>query len=311
MPALTVAFCTFNRARRLERLVAALRAQQCPVDFDILAVNNNSRDDTLATLAHLQAQPGAPLRYVTEAEPGIVPARNRALQEAADSTYLVFIDDDELPHPGLLMAAYDALANEGADCVGGKVEIDFQPHGRPAWLGNDLLGFLAAVDHGPQAFWIRDASTPVWTSNIAYRLSYLQTHDLRFDARYNRQGNSATSPGGGEDHVMLARLLELQARIRYRPDMCVDHGVEIERLNRRYFVRLHYRAGLRKGLHELPAYTRTCLGVPPFLVAQSLTHSAKALLMLLALRDGWLRQAMNAAHALGLLTGYRQRHEAR
>lgn len=307
MPTLTVAFCTFNRAARLARLVAALRAQQCPVEFDILAVNNNSRDDTLATLDRLQAQPGAPLRYVTESEPGIVPARNRALLEAANSTYLVFIDDDELPHPGLLQAAYDALEHEGADCVGGRVEIDFTPHGRPAWLGDDLLGFLGAVDHGSQAFWIRDAGTPVWAGNIGYRLAYLQTHDLRFDARYSRQGNSAASPGGGEDHVMLARLLELQARIRYRPDMCVDHGVEMERLNRRYFLRLHYRAGLRKGLHELPAYARTWLGVPPFLLAQSLTHSAKALLMLLTWRNGWLRQAMNAAHAMGLLTGYRQR----
>ncbi len=40
---LTFAFCTYNRADRLRTLVAAMRAQACPVPFEILAINNNSR----------------------------------------------------------------------------------------------------------------------------------------------------------------------------------------------------------------------------------------------------------------------------
>lgn len=307
MTALTVAFCTYKRADRLEKLVGALRAQSCPVPFEILAVNNNSPDATLEVLAGLQAQDGPPLRVVTETSPGIVPARNRVLTEAAGSDYLVFIDDDELPHPGLLDAAYDALAREGADCAGGRVRIDFAPHGRPRWLGDDLLGFLGAVDHGPEPFWIADERTPVWTSNIAYRMAFLREHGLRFDNRCNRQGSSASGVGGGEDHAMLCRLIEHRARIRYRPDMSVDHGVEPDRLNRRYFVRLHYLAGKRKGLNELPAYPRTVLGVPPFLAVQCVRHGAKTLAMLLAARRGWLRQAMNASHALGMSVGYKRR----
>jgi glycosyltransferase involved in cell wall biosynthesis len=121
MPTLTVAFCTFNRADRLEKLVAALRAQRCPVPFEILAVNNNSPDNTLGVLAHLQCQPGAPLRVVIETAPGIVPARNRALAESLDRDILVFIDDDELPQPGLLDAAYDAIVNEEVECAGVSV----------------------------------------------------------------------------------------------------------------------------------------------------------------------------------------------
>ena len=111
MSSLTVAFCTFKRANRLGQLVSALRAQSCPVPFDILAVNNNSPDDTLDVLERLQARPGAPLRVVTEHAPGIVPARNRALSESLDRDILAFIDDDELPRPGFLDAAYDAIVN--------------------------------------------------------------------------------------------------------------------------------------------------------------------------------------------------------
>src|SRR3569832_2663538 len=113
---LTFAFCTYNRASRLPSLVAAMRYQQCPVPFEILAVNNNSTDDTLTKLHALAAQPGAPLRIATEKSQGIVPARNRANEESLDSDELVFIDDDELPQPGLLMSAYDALTREGPKC---------------------------------------------------------------------------------------------------------------------------------------------------------------------------------------------------
>jgi glycosyltransferase involved in cell wall biosynthesis len=307
MPTLTVAFCTFKRADRLEKLVTELRAQSCPVPFEILAVNNNSPDNTLEVLALLQQQPGAPLHVVTEKSPGIVPARNRALTETLDRDILVFIDDDELPQAGLLEAAYDALAREGADCAGGRVLIDFAPHGRPHWLGDDLLGFLAAVDYGAQPFWITDERTPVWTSNIAYRTDFLREHGLHFDTRYNRKGASASDFGGGEDVVMLRRLLSLKARIRYRPDMTVDHGVEPTRLNRRYFLRLHYLAGVRKGVQELPNFARHVFGAPTFLYGQALRHTIKAAAMALTARPGALRQGMNATHGWGLIAGYRLR----
>ena len=305
MLTLTVAFCTYKRADRLEKLVAELRAQSCPVPFEILAVNNNSPDNTLDVLEHLQHKSGAPLRVVTEMAPGIVPTRNRALAETLDRDILVFIDDDELPRQGLLDAAYDAIVNEAAECAGGRVEMDFSMIGRPAWLGDELLGFLAAVDHGNEAFWIKSSGTPIWTANVAYDMRLFRNDPaLRFDTRYNREG---TDIGGGEDAMMLRALLERGTRIRYRPDMAALHAVEPWRLTRRYFLKLHYRAGLRHGQHQLPAYSKTMLGVPPFLASQFLRQAAKAIGMQIALRPGALRQGMNASHTLGTLLGYRSR----
>jgi glycosyltransferase involved in cell wall biosynthesis len=308
MPLLTFAFCTYNRADRLERLVAVMREQSCPVPFEILAINNNSPDNTLDVLAHLQRQPGTPLRVVTEMAPGIVPARNRALAETLDRDILVFIDDDELPQPGLLDAAYDAIVNEGAECAGGRVEMDFSIIGRPAWLGDELLGFLAAVDHGSEAFWIKSIDTPIWTANVAYNMRLFRNNPvLRFDARYNREG---TDIGGGEDVMMLRALLEHGTRIRYRPEMAVLHAVEAWRLHRRYFLKLHYLAGIRKR-HELPAYERALFGVPPFLFAQFARHLSRAIAMYILNKPGKLRQMMNATHALGLIKGCTMRNNSR
>ena len=298
---LTFAFCTYNRADRLENLVAAMRAQDCPVPFEILAVNNNSKDNTLAILEKLAAQSGAPLRFVTESAQGIVPARNRAIEESLNSDILVFIDDDELPQAGLLNAAYDAIVHEGAQCAGGRIEVDFTAHGRPAWLEDDLLGFLAEVKHGDMPFWITDDTTPVWTANISYDMRLFRDDPtLRFDRRYNREGADV---GGGEDAIMFRTLLSRGTKIRYRPDMVANHFVEPWRLKRSYFLMLHYRAGLRHGRHELETYPRTVLGVPPFLASQALTHSAKTISMGLLRRPGALRQAMNATHAWGMVCG--------
>ncbi len=306
---LTYAFCTFNRADRLDALVAAMRAQKCPIPFEILAVNNNSTDGTAAVLERLSALPGPPLRVVTESVQGIVAARNRAVEESLNSDIMVFIDDDELPLPGTLTGAVAAVVDEGAQCAGGRVQVDFSEHRRPSWLGDELLGFLAAVDYGETPFWITDLETPVWTANVAYDMRLFRDDpDLRFDQRYDRVGKGV---GGGEDVLMFRALIARRIPMRYRPDMCVLHDIEPWRLRRSYFLKLHYQSGYRYGLHELPAYGRTFLGMPPFLASQLGKKSFQALSMYALRRRGSLRQMMNAAHALGSIRGYLARGERR
>lgn len=302
---LTFAFCTYNRAERLACLVAAMRAQACPVPFEILAINNNSQDHTEEVLTSLAGQPGAPLRWVTEPVQGIVSARNRGIAEAMNSDILVYIDDDEIPLPGLIAAVVDAILNEGAQCAGGRIAIDFSKIVRPGWLDADVLGFLGALDHGPESLWIADSSRPVWAGNVAYDMRLFRDDpDLRFDKRFDRIGSVI---GGGEDAMMFQSLLERHVRIRYRPDMAVLHDIEAWRLKRRYFLQLHYRGGLRAGQFRLPDYSRKVLGIPPFLFGQCLRQAGRAAAMALARQPGALRQAMNAAHAWGSVIGYRRR----
>jgi glycosyltransferase involved in cell wall biosynthesis len=305
LPPVTVAVCTYNRAPVLPRLVQALRAQTCDLPMRILAVNNNSTDDTAVVLAGLAAAPGTRLDLAHEAAQGIVPARNRAIEESLASEYLLFLDDDELPRPRWVQAAVSAL-RVGADCVGGRVHVHFGTTKRPGWLGDDLLGFLAEVDHGPEAFWIRDESTPVWTANVGYRGSLFRA-GLRFDARYSRVGKGV---GGGEDVVMFRRLLEQGARMRYVPDMAVEHFVEDWRLKRRYFLRAHYASGVKYGLHEIRDQARAVGGVPLFLFGKAAKLGLKALGKWLSADAGRIRHTMNFTHACGMIAGCHQRWRA-
>lgn len=301
MSSLSFALCTYNRSERLPQLISEMRAQTCSMPFEVLIVDNNSSDDTREVVSRIAETPGTPVRYVLEPEQGIPYARNRAIAEALGSDFLVFMDDDELPHPGLLEAAVQALTEGGARCAGGKVKVIFPPGARPKWLVDDLLAFLAEVDYGDEPFWIRDRSTPIWTANIAYDMNLFRDNsDLRFDPRYNRRGHAV---GGGSDAVMLWNLLESAEPIRYRPDMVVDHHVDTWRLRRRYFLKLHFISGRKFGQFQMGDYPRTVFGVPPFMITLAFAQWARTAAMLARRESGVLRQAMNGTHALGAIWG--------
>lgn len=301
MKKLTVAICSYNRAELLPKLIRALRDQSCPILFDILVVDNNSTDHTQTVIAELENEEGAPIRAVIETEQGIPFARNRAIAECMQSDYMLFIDDDELPWPNTLESAVYSLDIEGAECVGGRVIINFGSAVRPNWLTDDLLPFYAAINYGENPFWITDSSTPVWTSIVAYNMSLFLNHpDLRFDHRYNRKGKGI---GGGEDGILFQKLLKRKIKIRYQPKMVVDHFIEHWKIKKSYFIKLHFIAGRKYGQFQMGHYDRTILGIPPFMFPQLLKQIGKTLHMFFHKEPAVLRQTMNVSHSLGNIWG--------
>jgi glycosyltransferase involved in cell wall biosynthesis len=303
-----VAICTYNGGDRLGPLIAALRLQAATVDgvsVEILVVDNNSTDDTLAVVARVGNE-GVPVRRVLETRQGIPYARNRAVAEAP-GPYLAFIDDDELPGPRWLATALEALRIEGAQCVGGKIEVVFPDGKRPRWMIPEIEAFLGRVDHGELPAWVTDTSMPIYSGNVAYNVASLDDQ-LQFDTRYNRAG---TGIGGGSDGILFRQLVEAGVRLRYRPEMLIQHHVGSEKLRRSYFLRLHFKGGVRHAAYQFPDYPRQLMGVPPFLMHQVLRQAGKTLKMLVRLDPYTLRQAMNLTFDLGCMVGCLQRWRGR
>lgn len=301
MKNLTIAICSYNRAERLPGLVNALRSLSCPVPFEILIIDNNSTDQTQAVVARLADEGGPLVRTVIEREQGIPFARNRAIAESLSSTFLLFIDDDELPSEQMLERAIYALDNEGAECVGGKIGIDFSEYKRPGWLTDDLLPFFGKIDYGPDPFWIDNANTPIWSGIVAYRTSLFSNNpELRFDCRYNRKGNGI---GGGEDGILFNELLNRKTKIRYQPEMAVEHFIEEWKLTRSYFLKLHFISGKKSGQFEMKPYPREVFGIPPFLVTELFRQLVKTGSLYIRKQPGVIRQAMNASYTLGNIFG--------
>ena len=302
----TVAICTYNARTHLETLLPALAAQELDRPFEILVVDNNSTDGTSDLVRKLGRRSPVPLRVVHEPVQGIPYARNRAIEESAASEFLVFIDADELPRPGWLRAAVDALDREGAECAGGPIRVRL-PGPRPRWLTDYLLLFLGALDHGDAPFWITGRQTPVWSGNVAYRRS-LFASGLRFDHRYNRAGKGV---GGGSDSVMFRHLLGAEVRMRYRPDMVIEHLIGPDKMRRRYFLHLNVSAGTKFGRFSEERFQRTVLGVPPYMAVEALRHVTSALGKAVTRKPDAMHHAARAAHVIGALGGCFQRWRRR
>lgn len=118
---------------------------------------------------------GSVIRYVHEAEPGIVPARNRALDEARGDV-LVFIDDDEIALPGWPDGLLATMERTSAALVGGPVVTEFV-EAPPPWV---IDGRFFDIPTQP------DGSTRTWlsTCNLAIDLHRIRAEGIRFDDRF-------------------------------------------------------------------------------------------------------------------------------
>src|SRR5690349_17754111 len=105
-PRISVVVCTFNRARSLGRSLNALLALKPPPGgYELIIVDNNSRDGTAEVVARASSQRGAsapPVRYIFEPAQGLSRARNAGVR-AARGRILAFTDDDTLVPPDWLL----------------------------------------------------------------------------------------------------------------------------------------------------------------------------------------------------------------
>ena len=105
-PEISVVVPTYGRSANLPRLVAALEAQTVdPARFEVVIVDNGSRDDTGEVLAALAAR--TPLRLVPvtiEVNEGPAKARNLGWRTAR-APLVAFTDDDCVPRPTWLAQA--------------------------------------------------------------------------------------------------------------------------------------------------------------------------------------------------------------
>ena len=248
---ITVALLTHRRNDGLERAVRSVVASAVPPPDagwsleEILVVDNNPDGAARPVVDRLRAElAGPPIRWVHEAEPGIVAARNRALDEAGGRV-LVFLDDDEVALPGWPDGLLATMAATGAGMVGGPVVTRFaEPP--PDWV---LEGRF--FDLAPQP----DRSRPGWlsTCNIAIDLGVVRRLGLRFDPRFPH----------GED-AMFSRLAASRGvELRWSATAVVEELVDPSRTTlawRRNRHRISTDAWVRTEL-DLDGSTRTQLAV--------------------------------------------------
>jgi glycosyltransferase involved in cell wall biosynthesis len=292
---ITIAVCTWNRARLVEQTLESFTRLQIPagLEWEVVVVNNNSPDGTAGVLESFV--PKLPLRHFLETRQGIAHARNRGALEARGDMVL-WTDDDVQVKPNWLRGYMDALAAH-SDCgfFGGPVELRFEGV-PPAWLlaGLDSIGGALGQVRVPGDAPVGEGAQLPFNCNMAVR----REHHLAmpYDTRYGRKAGSLVS---GEETVFLQELLRMGVKGRWIPDVPVLHTIPVERQSIAYLRRALKGVGHELGLRYPTRNRLDFLGVPLWLWREALTSEARFRWRKLARSPGWHSDLAGAAISWG------------
>jgi len=295
--AYTVALCTHNHADRLVRTLEDLRALSMPkAAWELLIIDNGCRDGTDELLAQHQWPDGWWVRVVREEELGLSNARNRAIREARGE-YIIFIDDDETPNEDWLCAYERLIEAKAPDAFGSRIRVMFED-ARPAWLQDELLGFLGDVDRYHEITQLTERGTSFYGGNFGFRKAVIERTGY-FDPSLGRKGTDNT---GGEEVDFYRRLLSAGFNVWWTPDAVIYHRIQAAKLSRGYFLDLHFCQGKMEGRRNRGVKSR----FPPMYLFAQLLRALKAAVQE-RLRSGVnrsLRKEMNAAYFVGYMVSW-------
>lgn len=233
-PAISAVICTYDRYDLLPKAIMSLTQQTLPADAIQIVVVDNSPDHEQSARFAERYRAIKNLKWITEKKPGLSNARNVGTAAAA-APIVAFMDDDAIAAPSWLQAIIDAFEHFGdsAQAAGGRVApIWCAP--RPAWLPDDLLGYVSVVDWGGAA---RFASEKEWVAgtNIAFRTDALKAAGgFSVALGRNKTGHALLS---NDEIEVIERIRAAGGRLLYVPEAQVEHLVPSDRLTQEWFRR--------------------------------------------------------------------------
>jgi len=294
----TVAICTRNRARALERTLRSLAAAAVPpsLSWEVLVVDNSSADETPRVIAN--ASDALPVRAVDERQIGLSHARNAAIREARGD-YIVWIDDDVLVDAQWLRAYHDAFrARPEIAFFGGPIVPTFEGS-PPAWLRLAL----PRVDNAYAARDLGAAPVALTRDTLPFGANFAVRSDVQrrypFDPALGRRG---TALSAGEEWAVLEAMLAGGESGQWVPGARVEHVISAERQSVRYLRRYYVENGMSLALTRRAPGERVLFGRPRWAwreaVLQELAYRVRRAY---APADVWSVHLRRASLAWGLL----------
>lgn len=233
---LTVAICTWNRAAMLQGALESLEGLRVPagIEWSVLVVDNGSTDSTAAVVASFEGC--LPIRRVEEGRRGLSHARNCATDHAMGECIL-WIDDDVVVEPDWLAAYAEAFGEWPNAAVFGGPIIPRLEGNPPEWLvralpyvanafsGRDLGDRPVRVGPSPDRF--------PYGANLAIRTEVQR--EFRFPPERGRRGRALGL--GGEETVVIDRILDSGREGRWVPGAVVHHRIGEDRQTTRFLRR--------------------------------------------------------------------------
>jgi glycosyltransferase involved in cell wall biosynthesis len=154
----------FNEERHIGACIDSVRRQEYGMEFEIIAVDNGSTDNTVRIIE------GKNIALVSAARRGPAPAKNRGI-ERARGEILVFLDADCVAADGWLDRMIAPFEDSSIGCVAGEL-VALKPE-------TELENFLIRKEHLSQSVNVSHPFLPyAATANAAYRREIFQLAGL-------------------------------------------------------------------------------------------------------------------------------------
>jgi len=235
---ISVILCTYNRAASLRSTLENFSGLTlpCDVDWELVVVDNNSKDNTPEVIRDFTRTARLCVRYIFEGRQGRSAALNAGIA-AAKGEIVAFTDDDVILHPEWLLNL--KLAFDKTDCAGvaGRV-IPVWQHPRPDWLEMEDQQAIVHYELGDEAKEIKD-HYPLG-ANSAYRKDKFAKYGMfRLDLGVSGENRGVTC----EDTEFASRLFRAGEKIMYVPSAIIYHPVDPARSSKAYFRKWYYNDG--------------------------------------------------------------------
>ena len=213
----SIIITTYRRTAMLAELIEVLKPQLANRRVETIVIDNCPNASARPTVEIAACEL---IRYVHEPRSGVVNARNRGVAEAR-GTYLIFLDDDEVPAVGWL-DAWLMQADGSTDMAFGRIVPRLLAPCPPALAGQINQAYSREMA-GPTGTDISAKWAYVGTGNAMFHKARCFASDAPFDPRFNARG--------GEDVWLIRSLVRQGRKLCWNREALVEELVPESRIN--------------------------------------------------------------------------------
>ncbi|WP_448249766.1 glycosyltransferase family 2 protein [Thalassotalea agariperforans] len=273
---ISIVFSTYNGNKTLPLMLDSLIGvkEAFSSAWEIIAVNNNSTDNTEAILNHYAKK--LPITIINQTTPGKNAALNKALPLIKGSL-IIFTDDDVIVPKNWLEQYWNVSEKHSEhDVFGGPIRPYWERSPNPEILTKIPMGIAFAV-HSDKLTSSQMSPSNLWGPNMAVRKAVL--NKVTFNENIGpRPGSYAM----GSETDFLDRVARHGFKAYFDTEITLQHYIRANQITPKWLHGRAYRAG-RGALHsdvrnqKFTQYA-TLLGYPRWLVFKLLKKKINILL---------------------------------
>lgn len=234
----TVAIPTYNGAKTLPFVLENLRSQTQvnSLQWEVIVVDNNSTDETAKVVEAFQQNWSSqiPLRYCNELTQGSAYARQRAVKEA-NGQFVGFLDDDNLPDPNWVAAAYQfGSTHPKAGSFGGQISGRYEVEPPAEFERAKLFLVIRKFSNQSKLYEPENLRLPPGAGLVVRKQAWIESLPDRFTRAHR----------GGHDYEISLHLYKHGWEIWHNPEMKIEHLIPAWRMQKPYLTKIARIYGL-------------------------------------------------------------------